>query len=298
MFQAPSITLAAGLTRGRVDGRNVLLEELDRQRGALEESATLQQYDQQRQSAISMLSSPEVRRAFDVTNADAAEQQRYGRNAFGWSLLMALRLVEADVNLIQVNLGNNETWDNHGEIFWRLKEKLFPPLDRALSAFLDDLESRGLLDSTLIVMASEFGRTPKLSTLSTSYNEAGRDHWERCRVCFFAGGGIKGGQVIGASDKIGGYPVRDPQTPENMAATIYRQLGSRKPPPGMMKPGGRFMCTTGCQSWGCFDRSATGHAPARDDSHAGRRSRSCSIIASRSWAATMFVKPACSPVAS
>ncbi len=225
VFRAPSLALAPGMTAERSGGRNLLLEELDRQRGALEQSASIVQYDHQRQSAISMLTSPEVRRAFDVTNADDRDQLRYGKNSFGWSLLMALRLAQAGVNLVQVNLGNNETWDNHGDIFWRLKEKLFPPLDRALSAFLDDLQSTGLLDSTLVVMGSEFGRTPKLSTLPAAYEKAGRDHWGAVQSVFFAGGGIQGGRVVGASDKIGGYPIKDPQTPENMAATIYRQLG-------------------------------------------------------------------------
>jgi uncharacterized protein (DUF1501 family) len=138
---------------------------------------------------------------------------------------MAYRLVQAGVNLVQVNLGNNETWDNHGDIFWRLRDRLLPPLDRALSAFLDDLSGTGLLDSTLIVMGSEFGRTPKLSLLSNSYNEPGRDHWGATQSVFFAGGGIRGGQVVGATDKTGGYPVSVPSSPEDMAATIYRQLG-------------------------------------------------------------------------
>jgi hypothetical protein len=225
VFQAPNITLSAEMTATRAAGRQSLLAELDRQRTELERSAAMQQYDSQRQSAISLLSSPQVRQAFDVTRADDSEQDRYGRNSFGWSLLMALRLVEAGVNLVQVNLGNNETWDNHGEIFWRLKEKLFPPLDRALSSFLEDLQARGLLDSTLVVMGSEFGRTPKLSTLSASYERAGRDHWGAVQSIFFAGGGIRGGQVVGASDKAGGYPIRDPHSPEDLAATIYSQLG-------------------------------------------------------------------------
>jgi hypothetical protein len=225
VFQAPSITLAPGMTSSRVDGRNSLLVELDRQRGALEQSATIQQYDDQRQSAISLLSAPEIRRAFDVTRAEDAVQDRYGRNAFGWSLLMAYRLIEAGVNLVQVNLGNNETWDNHGDIFWRLKDKLFPPLDKALSSFLADLTSNGLLDSTLVVMGSEFGRTPKLSTLSASYKEAGRDHWGATQSVFFAGGGVKGGTIVGSTDKIGGYPASNPHSPEDMAATIYNQLG-------------------------------------------------------------------------
>lgn len=225
VYQAPNITLAPGITMQRVNGRSELLHELDRQRQTLEQSANAQRYDSHRQSAISFLSSPEVRRAFDVTNADDATQQRYGRNSFGWSLLMAYRLVEAGVNLVQVNLGNNETWDTHGEIFHRLRDKLFPPTDRALCALLDDLELNGLLESTLIVMAGEFGRTPKLSTLSDSYAEPGRDHWGAIQSVFFAGGGVRGGTVIGASDKIGAYAAQNPQRPENMAATIYQALG-------------------------------------------------------------------------
>ena len=138
---------------------------------------------------------------------------------------MAFRLVEAGVSLVQVNLGNNETWDTHGDIFPRLKDKLLPPTDRALSALLDDLESRGLLDSTLILMGSEFGRTPKLSTLSESYPSPGRDHWGAVQSLWFAGGGVRGGTVVGSSDKIGAYPASNPQTPENMAATIYKALG-------------------------------------------------------------------------
>jgi uncharacterized protein (DUF1501 family) len=124
-----------------------------------------------------------------------------------------------------VNLGNNETWDTHGNAFPHLKDKLFPPTDRALSALLDDLSASGLLDSTLIVMAGEFGRTPRISHLPQYYKLPGRDHWGAVQTVFFAGGGVKGGTVIGSSDKIGGYPQSDPQTPENMAATIYHALG-------------------------------------------------------------------------
>ena len=142
----------------------------------MENSAIASQYDKNRQSVISVLADAKVRHAFDVTKADEKIQERYGKNSYGWSLLMAYRLVEAGVNLIQVNLGNNETWDTHGDAFPRLKDKLFPPTDKALCALLDDLQSNGLLDSTLIVMAGEFGRTPKLSTLSESFNGPGRDH--------------------------------------------------------------------------------------------------------------------------
>src|SRR5215510_110520 len=138
---------------------------------------------------------------------------------------MARRLVEAGVNLVQVNLGNNETWDTHGEAFPHLKEKLFPPTDRALSALLDDLAESGLLEGTLIVMAGEFGRTPKISHLPQYYKLPGRDHWGAVQTVFFAGGGVRGGTVVGASDGRGAYPAQSPQKPENMAATIYESLG-------------------------------------------------------------------------
>ncbi len=225
VYRCPSLTLPPGLSLNRINQRNAMLHELDRQRADLEQLATSERFDRHRQSAISLLASPKIRAAFDVTNADAKTQERYGRNSFGWSLLMALRLVEAGVNLVQVNLGNNETWDTHGDIFPRLKDKLFPPTDRALCALLDDLKSLGLLDSTLIVMAGEFGRTPKLSTLKDSFTKPGRDHWGAVQSVWFAGGGVRGGTVIGSSDKLGAYPASNPQRPENMAATIYKALG-------------------------------------------------------------------------
>jgi hypothetical protein len=225
VYQAPNLTLATGMNRSRLDGRLRLLGSLDEQRRRLEAAATAQAWDRERASAVSMLANPKVRDAFDVTHADDAVQERYGRNSFGWSLLMAYRLVEAGVPLVQVNLGNNETWDTHGDAFPRFKDKLFPPTDRALCALLDDLEQAGLLDSTLIVMAGEFGRTPKLSTLDESFVGPGRDHWGSVQTVFFAGGGIRGGTVVGSSDKTGGYPEAEPQTPENMAATIYHALG-------------------------------------------------------------------------
>ncbi len=224
-YQAPNLRLAPGMSRPRLGKRLQLLDTIDQQRAQLEQAATQQAWDRERASAVSMLAEPKIRDAFDVTNADDAVQQRYGRNSFGWSLLMAFRLVEAGVPLVQVNLGNNETWDTHGDSFPRFKNKLFPPTDRALCALLDDLAEVGLLDSTLIVMAGEFGRTPKLSTLSDAFHGPGRDHWGAVQSVFFAGGGINGGTVIGSSDKTGGYPEASPQTPENMAATIYHALG-------------------------------------------------------------------------
>ncbi|HEY2413644.1 MAG TPA: DUF1501 domain-containing protein [Pirellulaceae bacterium] len=222
VFQAPSLTLPQGLDGLRLRNRNELLAALQDQREDLDRTAT--QFDGLRQRAISLLTDNKVTQALDVTRADDRIQNRYGKNSFGWSLLMARRLIECGVNLVQVNLGNDETWDTHGEAFPHLKNKLFPPTDRALSALLDDLADSGLLDDTLIVMAGEFGRTPKISKASV-YKSPGRDHWGAVQTVFFAGGGVQGGQVIGSSDRIGAYPASNPQTPENMAATIYDALG-------------------------------------------------------------------------
>jgi hypothetical protein len=228
VFQAPSLSLPEGIAQNRLDDRLTLLHRLDEQRAMLERSADAGRFGSFHSGAVSLLTQAKVRQAFDVTRSDPRVLERYGRNSFGYSLLMARRLVEAGVNLVQVNLGNNETWDTHGNAFPHLKEKLFPPTDRALSALLDDLSDSGLLDTTLIVMAGEFGRTPKISTLPQYYKLPGRDHWGAVQTVFFAGGSVRGGTVVGSSDKIGGYPASSPQTPENMAATVYQALGIPK----------------------------------------------------------------------
>ncbi len=225
-FQPPDLSLPEGVAANRLGDRLELLKRVDHQRRGLERHAA--GFDQFRQSAVSLLCDPRTRRAFDVTNAEPRILDRYGRNSFGWSLLLAKRLVEAGVNLVQVNLGNNETWDTHGNAFPHLKDYLFPPTDKAIAALLDDLQESGLLESTLIVMAGEFGRTPKISLLPQHYKLPGRDHWGAVQTVFFAGGGVKGGRVIGSSDKNGAFPSLDPQTPENLAATIYTALGIPK----------------------------------------------------------------------
>jgi hypothetical protein len=227
-FHVPNLTLPEGLHTARLGQRLDILKLIDAQRQDLERFANVETLDQFRQGAVTLLTDQRTRKAFDLENTDPRIIDRYGNNSFGWSLLMARRLVEAGVNLVQVNLGNNETWDTHGFMFPHLKEKLFPPTDRALSALLDDLQDSGLLDSTLIVMAGEFGRTPKISTLPQYYKLPGRDHWGAVQSVFFAGGGVRGGTVVGSSDKNAAYPATDPQTPENMAATIYQSLGIPK----------------------------------------------------------------------
>ena len=225
-FQSPNLSLPQGLSRSRLADRDGLLSLLESQRRDLDRKGTEASFDRHRQSAISLLTDAAVQRAFDVHSVEPAVQERYGRNAFGWSCLMARQLVEAGVNLVQVNLGNDETWDTHDNNFPLLKDCLLPPTDRAVSALLDDLSERGLLNETLIVMCGEMGRTPKVNAQNRSPGaKAGRDHWGAVQTVMVAGGGVPGGVVVGESDKQGAYPIADPQRPENLAATIYHALG-------------------------------------------------------------------------
>ncbi len=225
-FEAPRIELADGMLRDQFQSRVRLLNSIQEQRQQLDQTAQVRELDRYQQTAVSMLMEGQVHRALNVHAADAKTQDRYGRNSFGWSLLMARQLVEAGVSMVQVNLGNDESWDTHEAAFGSLKNFLFPPTDRAVSALLDDLSDRGMLDDVLIVMAGEFGRTPKVFTFPGAETKLpGRDHWGAVQSVFFAGGGVKGGTVIGESDAQGAYPKSDPQKPENMAATIYEALG-------------------------------------------------------------------------
>jgi len=224
-FQAPNLELPHGIASDRFVDRINLVRSVTDQKRRLDQSARTELFDQYRQQAISLLTDKTVQHALDVTNADEKVQQQYGKNAFGWSLLMARRLVAAGVNMVQVNLGNDEAWDTHGNAFPHLKDKLFPPTDKAVSALLDDLDAAGELDETLIVMAGEFGRTPKITLLPSHYKLPGRDHHGALQSVWFAGGGVQGGRAIGSSDKHGGFPTDNPKTPEHLAATIYDALG-------------------------------------------------------------------------
>ena len=223
-FRTFSLDLPDTVDFERFQDRLKLRGFLDEQQRHLEASVSAEGLDRYREMAVGLLSDPKTQAAFDVHSADPALQDRYGRNSFGWSLLMARQLVETGVRLVQVNLGNNETWDTHQSAFPNLRNFLFPPADRAISALLDDLGERGLLDDTLIVMASEFGRTPKISTLSAT-RLPGRDHWSSVQTVWMAGAGVTGGAVLGSTDKFGGHPASDPRKPEDFAATIYDALG-------------------------------------------------------------------------
>lgn len=222
-WETPHLSLPEGLPLERLMDRVSLRNQLESQVDALSAAAD-EGFDQYRQAAVSLLANSKVHDAFSLDKVPAWQLDRYGRNSFGWSLLMARRMVEAGVGLVQVNLGNNESWDTHQNAWPNLKNFLLPPMDQAVSALLDDLDASGLLGETLVVMGSEFGRTPKISTLKGATG-AGRDHWGAVQSLFLAGGGVRGGTVIGSSDKHGAYPDSDAQKPENMAATIFEALG-------------------------------------------------------------------------
>jgi hypothetical protein len=224
-FQAPVLKLPEGLTTDRLTRRAEMLRSIETQRRHLEQHASTQRLNRLRQSAVSLLTDKKVQHAFDVVNADEKTSLKYGRNLFGWTLLMAKRLVETGVPLVQANLGNFNTWDLHGGIFPMSKNWLYPPADQAIAALLDDLSESGWLDETLVVIAGEFGRTPRIFTLPRVYKTPGRDHWGAVQTVLFAGAGVQGGNVIGSSDRIGAYPTSSPQRPEDFAATIYHALG-------------------------------------------------------------------------
>jgi hypothetical protein len=168
------------------------------------------------------VASPEVRRLFDLSKEPARLREHYGRHRLGQSLLLARRLVEGGVRFVAVfdgrTNGQNANWDSHEKLFARHRQ-LIPPSDQALSALVEDLETRGLLASTLVVALGEFGRTPKVNPAG------GRDHWPDCYTTVLAGGGVRGGSVYGSSDRIGAYPATDPVTPGDLAATIFWRFG-------------------------------------------------------------------------
>jgi hypothetical protein len=218
IFETPSLTLPGG-GADRLRGRVGLLEAIEEQRRGLDQGAAGERLDRHRQQALTVLNDPRTREAFAVERADERTLERYGRNKFGLSLLMAYRLVEAGVSLVQVNLGKNSSWDTHRRNFVNLRDNLFPYFDRSVSALLDDLADSGLLRDTLVIVTGEFGRTPRIN------RDAGRDHWGSVMSLLLAGGGIQGGRVIGATDRLGAQPTADRQTPENLAATLYAALG-------------------------------------------------------------------------
>ncbi|MGL4550268.1 MAG: DUF1501 domain-containing protein [Gemmataceae bacterium] len=213
-FRIEELTPPEDVARDRLVGRQSLLRGLGRAGGL----------DAYQHRAFDVLSSPATQRAFRIDQEPRRVRDAYGRNIYGQSVLLARRLIEAGTRVACVSWAPdaNATWDTHGGNFKRLKDDLLPQLDAALSALLDDLIARSMLKRTLVVVMGEFGRTPKVNA------GAGRDHWNFCYGLMLAGGGVKGGHVFGASDKIGGHPSLNPVTPADIVATIYHCLGVPK----------------------------------------------------------------------
>lgn len=217
-FRMDGLRLDPGLEIGRLDDRKELLGQVDRQQAWLANMAEGRRLTDQQQQAFTVLTSSRIAQAFEMDREPVAVRDRYGRHAFGQSLLLARRLIQAGVPVVQANMGRVQNWDTHSENFTRLKNQMLPPLDQGVAALLDDLEATGLLDDTLVVLLGEFGRTPKIQG-------TGRDHWAPCFFGLFAGAGVQGGQVIGKSDPIGGYPITTPYSPDDLGATVYHVLG-------------------------------------------------------------------------
>lgn len=230
-FRLPELSLPSGLSIDRVQNRRELQGIIDRQTRLLEYSGEARGFDNYYEKAIGMLTSDEVRRAFDLAAEPAELRDRYGRTNYGQSCLLARRLVESGVKFVNVYFSNSiggrrideGGWDTHGfdnTRMYKIVDKYHLPItDRTLPTLLDDLDQRGLLDDTLVLWMGEFGRTPKINQ-----NES-RDHWPQCYTVLMAGGGVKGGYVYGSSDSHAMYPDEHPVRPEDLAATLFYLLG-------------------------------------------------------------------------
>ena len=220
-WQPQGLALPADIGLDRLESRAELLKLLDAQT-ALDQASASGAFRGHQARAQRMLASANVRNAFDLGQEKAATRDRYGRNIHGQCVLLARRLVEHGVPLVSVNWHNDgqNFWDTHGNNFNRLKNDLIPPADLALSALIEDLEQRGMLDETIVAWVGEFGRRPQITK-----NNAGREHWPFCYNGLLAGGGIRKGFVYGSSDRHAAYPSTDPMSPQDFATTILHAMG-------------------------------------------------------------------------
>ena len=217
-FRVPDMGLVDGVSQERQQLRSDLLGQLDHH-GCRIEAEAARDYAVMQSKALSMANATGVSQAFDLSQEPTAVRERYGRHTWGQSHLLARRLVEAGVPFVTTVNGRSIIWDTHKDNFSRLETRLVPQMQQGYTALLEDLAERGLLDTTLVVWMGDFGRTPLIN------KEAGRDHWPSCYTMVLAGGGIRGGQVVGESDKIGGVPRTRPITPADIHATIFTALG-------------------------------------------------------------------------
>jgi uncharacterized protein (DUF1501 family) len=216
-FSVRDITPPAGISMDRVSRRKQMLSAVD----ALQKKADLQPdafgaLDEHYRAALNMITAPETKKAFELEKEDPKLRDRYGMNRFGQGLLLSRRLIESGVRFVTVTDGG---WDTHANNFVSLKNSLVPRLDQAIPELLIDLEERGMIDNTLVVWVTDFGRTPKINSAS------GRDHWASAGFAIMAGAGIPGGSVLGVTDEEGGRPIKDEYLSQDLAATIYEKIG-------------------------------------------------------------------------
>jgi hypothetical protein len=235
-FVVPALSLEGDVGPDRLADRRRLLQTLDETSRKVDQTASVRTWTKQQEKAFSLLSSAKTKGAFDLTREPPAVRDRYGKSVNAMSFLMARRLVEAEVPFVSIFWHEtpklNELcksgggWDTHGSNFVCLRDHLLPEFDRAFAGLLDDLHDRGLLEKTLVVVTSEMGRQPKVGDpRSGGPRGAGRDHWTHCMTTVLAGGGIRGGQTYGSSDKVGAYPADKPVAPEDVARTLYHAMG-------------------------------------------------------------------------
>ncbi|MDA0834567.1 MAG: DUF1501 domain-containing protein [Planctomycetota bacterium] len=215
----PNLSLPSEIDLSRFDHRRQLLRNLDQFSSSLDRSGVMTGVDTFNRKAYELLAHDNIRQAFDMSQESPEMRMRYGSHRVGQQALLARRLAEAGVPFTLVNFSRNQEWDTHGQNFKQLKDKLLPTMEQAVTTLVDDLEERDLLDSTLVVLLSEFGRTPKIN------NTAGRDHWGDVFSVVMAGGGLKRGQVIGTSNPRGEIPQDRPVHYHEVYATIFQQMG-------------------------------------------------------------------------
>jgi hypothetical protein len=215
-LQAHGVSLPEGFALRDLEARDALRDRFDRGLRALDSADLMAGLDRFHRQALEILHSDRVRAALDLTREPDALRDGYGRTPLGQGALAARRLIEAGARFVTLGFGG---WDTHGDNFRALRDRLLPPLDKALAALIRDLNARGLMDETIVVCAGEFGRTPRVN------GTAGRDHWARSMAVLLAGGGIPGGTVFGATDERGMAPCRDACSPDDLAATVLRRLG-------------------------------------------------------------------------
>ena len=224
-FTPGVLALPVDLTHDRLLDRRALRQVVEANATVFDRSTEMGVVDDQYARAFDLVSSPLAQKAFNLDDEPDTVRDRYGRHVFGQSVLLARRMVEAGVRLVHVNWVRHDGgiggagYDTHRHHLEAAQNQLLPPTDAAFSSLVEDLDTRGLLDETLVIMMGEFGRTPKFN------KDAGRDHWPHCFSVVMAGGGIQGGRVFGASDKIGAYPATDPVLPADLLATLYHCLG-------------------------------------------------------------------------